>query len=160
MFQQYIYRNLFNPLHVRFPVSGLSDGGWHHLAISVSTRQLAVYVDCALLESVDWIYHGFRLGSDGLLVIGGITDGSETTFEVSCSHSLSSPLPPLSSWFHWKHLRAIRLCYFAKLRSKPYLRKYKTPLSETHRLSASNTWILCDCFTKVCVEIPENCSEH
>nr|XP_043868866.1 collagen alpha-1(XI) chain-like [Solea senegalensis] len=67
--------------HYEFPVSSLSDGKWHHVAVSVSAKQLAVYVDCSLLESVDWFYHGLGVSTDGLLMVGGVTEDSETTFE-------------------------------------------------------------------------------
>ncbi|KAG8010866.1 hypothetical protein GBF38_010153 [Nibea albiflora] len=65
----------------RFPVSGLSDGKWHHVAISVSAKRLALYVDCSLLESVDWVYHGMGISTDGLLMVGGIIEAFETPFE-------------------------------------------------------------------------------
>ncbi|XP_041667075.1 collagen alpha-1(XI) chain-like [Cheilinus undulatus] len=67
--------------HYEFPVSGLSDGEWHHVAVSVSAKRLALYVDCSLLESVDWVYHGMEISTDGLLVVGGIVEGFETPFE-------------------------------------------------------------------------------
>lgn len=69
----------------RFPVSGLSDGKWHHVAVSVSARRLALYVDCSLLESVDWVHQGMGITADGLLMVGGIIEGFETPFEVSHS---------------------------------------------------------------------------
>ncbi len=68
---------------VRFPVSSLSDGKWHNVAISVSAKQLAMYVDCVLLESVDWVHHGMGISTDGLLMVGGIIEDFETPFEVS-----------------------------------------------------------------------------
>lgn len=71
---------------VRFPVSGLSDGQWHHVALSVSAQKLALYVDCSLLESVDWVYHGMGISTDGLLIVGGIIEGFETPLEVSGFH--------------------------------------------------------------------------
>ncbi|XP_059214589.1 collagen alpha-3(V) chain-like [Centropristis striata] len=67
--------------HYEFPFSGLSDGRWHHVAVSVSSRRLALYVDCSLLESVDWVHHGTGVGEDGLLMVGGIIEGFETPFE-------------------------------------------------------------------------------
>ncbi|XP_045923675.1 collagen alpha-1(XI) chain-like [Micropterus dolomieu] len=67
--------------HYEFPVSGLSDGKWHHVAVSVSAKRLALYVDCSLLESVDWVYHGMGISTDGLLMVGGIIEGFETPFE-------------------------------------------------------------------------------
>ncbi|XP_029301004.1 collagen alpha-1(XI) chain-like [Cottoperca gobio] len=66
--------------HYEFPVSGLSDGKWHHVAVSVSAKRLALYVDCSLLESVDWVYHGMGISTDGLLMVGGIIEGFETPF--------------------------------------------------------------------------------
>ncbi|AWP14955.1 putative collagen alpha-1(V) chain-like [Scophthalmus maximus] len=67
--------------HYEFPVSSLSDGKWHHVAVSVSAKRLAVYVDCSLLESVDWVHHGLGISTDGLLMVGGIIEGFETPFE-------------------------------------------------------------------------------
>ncbi|TKS84164.1 Collagen alpha-1(V) chain [Collichthys lucidus] len=67
--------------HYEFPVSGLSDGKWHHVAVSVSAKRLALYVDCSLLESVDWVYHGMGISADGLLMVGGIIEAFETPFE-------------------------------------------------------------------------------
>nr|XP_029501712.1 collagen alpha-1(XI) chain-like [Oncorhynchus nerka] len=67
--------------HYEFPVSGLSDGQWHHVAVSVSSVRLALYVDCALVESVDWVYQGMGITSEGLLLLGGIIEGFETPFE-------------------------------------------------------------------------------
>ncbi|GLD52766.1 collagen alpha-2(XI) chain-like isoform X1 [Lates japonicus] len=67
--------------HYEFPFSGLSDEKWHHVAVSVSAKRLALYVDCSLLESVDWVYHGMGISTDGLLVVGGIIEGFETPFE-------------------------------------------------------------------------------
>ncbi|KAL6097196.1 uncharacterized protein ACO6RY_06342 [Pungitius sinensis] len=67
--------------HYEFPVSGLSDGKWHHVAVSVSAKRLALYVDCSLLESVDWVYEALGISSDGLLVVGGVIEGFETPFE-------------------------------------------------------------------------------
>lgn len=79
------------PLHndqcvsVRFPISNLSDGKWHHVAVSVSAKRLALYVDCSLLESVDWVYQGMGISTDGLLMVGGIVQRFDTPFEVSGS---------------------------------------------------------------------------
>ncbi|KAM6902308.1 uncharacterized protein FYW49_015931 [Xenentodon cancila] len=67
--------------HYEFPVSGLCDGEWHRVAVSVSTNRLALYVDCTLLESVDWVNHGMGIGTDGLLMAGGIIEAFETPFE-------------------------------------------------------------------------------
>ncbi|XP_071011181.1 collagen alpha-2(I) chain-like [Oncorhynchus clarkii lewisi] len=67
--------------HYEFPVSVLSDGQWHHVAVSVSSVRLALYVDCALVESVDWVYQGMGITSEGLLLLGGIIEGFETPFE-------------------------------------------------------------------------------
>lgn len=66
-------------------MGGLCDGAWHRLAFSVSSTRLALYVDCALLESVDWVNPGMELSADGLLVVGGTTDRADTPFEVSGS---------------------------------------------------------------------------
>lgn len=67
----------------RFPVSDLSDGKWHRVALSVSAKQLAVYVDCSLLEKVDWPHPGLRISPDGLLLVGGAVQRYDTPFEVS-----------------------------------------------------------------------------
>ncbi|XP_077479636.1 uncharacterized protein LOC144091290 [Stigmatopora argus] len=67
--------------HYEFPVRNLTDGQWHHLAISVSGRRVAIFVDCALLESVDWVNQGLGITTDGLFIIGGIVEGFETPFE-------------------------------------------------------------------------------
>lgn len=80
---------------VRFPFSGLSDEKWHHVAVSVSAKRLALYVDCSLLESVDWVYHSMGIRTDGLLVVGGIIEGFETPFEVSGFHPVLSVYPAL-----------------------------------------------------------------
>lgn len=74
----------------RFPVSGLCDGKWHHIAFSVSSDHLRLYVDCLLLESVDWVNHGLEIGTDGLLMVGGILEAFEAPFEVSCFQSWAS----------------------------------------------------------------------
>ncbi|XP_077594079.1 uncharacterized protein LOC144210983 [Stigmatopora nigra] len=67
--------------HYEFPVRNLTDGQWHHLAISVSSRRVAIFVDCALLESVEWVNQGLGIRADGLFIIGGIVEGFETPFE-------------------------------------------------------------------------------
>nr|XP_046172619.1 collagen alpha-1(XI) chain-like [Oncorhynchus gorbuscha] len=64
-----------------FPVSSLSDDQWHHVAVSVSSARLALYVDCALVERVDWVYQGMGITPDGLLMVGGIVEGFETPYE-------------------------------------------------------------------------------
>lgn len=92
---------------VRFPVSSLSDGKWHHVAVSVSAKRLALYVDCSLLESVDWVYQGMGISTDGLLMVGGIVQRFDTPFEVSGSTLLPLavyiPLQalgrPQNTWF-------------------------------------------------------------
>ncbi|KAK2818894.1 hypothetical protein Q5P01_024455 [Channa striata] len=67
--------------HYEFPTSGLSDGKWHHVALSVSAKQLTLYVDCSLSESVDWVYSGIGVSTDGLLMVGGIIESFETPLE-------------------------------------------------------------------------------
>lgn len=62
------------------------------MAVSVSAERLALYVDCSLLESVDWVSHGMGISTDGLLMVGGITEGFETPFEVS---GLTPTIPSL-----------------------------------------------------------------
>lgn len=69
----------------RFPVSFLSDGQWHRVAMSVSKGRLTLYVDCVKVESVDWTYRGLGISTDGLLIMGGIIEGFETPFEVGVS---------------------------------------------------------------------------
>ena len=49
----------------------------------MSANRLALYVDCTLLESVDWVNHGLGISTDGLLMVGGIIEAFETPFEVS-----------------------------------------------------------------------------
>lgn len=61
----------------------LSDGKWHQVAVSVSTGRLVLYVDCALVESVDWAYkEGLEVTTDGLIIVGGIIESFEIPFEV------------------------------------------------------------------------------
>ncbi|KAK0146971.1 Collagen alpha-3(V) chain [Merluccius polli] len=67
--------------HYEFPVSGLTDGAWHRLAVSVSAERLALYVDCAPVETLDWVYRGVGLSTAGLLMVGGTVKGHETPFE-------------------------------------------------------------------------------
>ncbi|KAM4634126.1 collagen alpha-2(XI) chain-like [Polymixia lowei] len=67
--------------HYEFPVSGLSDGEWHRVAVTVSAKRLALYVDCSLVESVDWVYRGMGITTEGLLMVGGIVEGFETPFQ-------------------------------------------------------------------------------
>lgn len=66
----------------RVPFFGLSDGNWHHVAVSVSAKHLALYVDCTRLQSVEWEYRGMENSTAGLLMVGGIIEGHETPFEV------------------------------------------------------------------------------
>ncbi|KAL7844087.1 hypothetical protein SRHO_G00226260 [Serrasalmus rhombeus] len=68
--------------HYEFPVTVLSDGNWHRVAVSVSTGRIALYVDCAMVESVDWAYQdGLGITTEGLVMVGGIIEGFETPFE-------------------------------------------------------------------------------
>ncbi|XP_075993876.1 uncharacterized protein LOC142988564 [Genypterus blacodes] len=67
--------------HYEFPVGGLCDGEWHRVALSVSAQRLALYVDCSLVESVDWVYHGMGISADGLLMVGGTVESLDTPFE-------------------------------------------------------------------------------
>lgn len=70
-------------IYFRFPVAVLSDGNWHRVAVSVSTGRFALYVDCSMVESVDWAYkEGLQITTDGLIMVGGIIEGFETPFEV------------------------------------------------------------------------------
>lgn len=66
----------------RVPFFGLSDGNWHRVAVSVSAKRLALYVDCTRLQSADWEYRGTVNSTAGLLMVGGVTEGHETPFEV------------------------------------------------------------------------------
>lgn len=71
-------------IYFRFPVAVLSDGNWHRVAVSVSTGRLALYVDCSLVESVDWANkEGLGITTDGLIMVGGIIEGFEIPFEVN-----------------------------------------------------------------------------
>uniref|UniRef100_A0AAY4CW64 Laminin G domain-containing protein n=2 Tax=Denticeps clupeoides TaxID=299321 RepID=A0AAY4CW64_9TELE len=67
--------------HYEFPVSILSDGQWHRIALSVSEGRLGLYVDCAKVESVDWQSSGLDITTDGLLMVGGLVEAFETPFE-------------------------------------------------------------------------------
>uniref|UniRef100_A0A3B3H4T1 Laminin G domain-containing protein n=1 Tax=Oryzias latipes TaxID=8090 RepID=A0A3B3H4T1_ORYLA len=67
--------------HYEFPVGGLCDGEWHYVGVSVSSQHLSLYADCSLLESVDWVNLGMGIGTDGLLMVGGIIEAFETPFE-------------------------------------------------------------------------------
>lgn len=70
-------------IYFRFPVAVLSDGNWHRVAVSVSTGRFALYVDCTMVESVDWAYkEGLGIATDGLIMVGGIVEGFEIPFEV------------------------------------------------------------------------------
>ncbi|XP_018614614.1 collagen alpha-1(XI) chain-like [Scleropages formosus] len=64
-----------------FPVVFLSDGEWHHVSLAVSVLSLALYVDCMLVESVDWTYLDLDIITDSLLMVGGIIEDFETPFE-------------------------------------------------------------------------------
>lgn len=71
----------------RFPVSSLCDGQWHQVSLGVSPLWLEVYVDCALVERVNWAYPWQDIATDGLLMLGGILEGFEIPFEVrKCAH--------------------------------------------------------------------------
>ncbi|XP_076127452.1 uncharacterized protein LOC143106860 [Alosa pseudoharengus] len=63
-----------------FPVS-VSDSQWHHVSIGVSSKGLALYVDCVLVETVKWVYPYMGITTEGLLTVGGILEGFETPFE-------------------------------------------------------------------------------
>ncbi|XP_028852277.1 collagen alpha-1(XI) chain-like, partial [Denticeps clupeoides] len=64
-----------------FPVPRLSDSQWHNISIGVSFRELALYVDCALVERVTWIDLYLGIITEGLLTVGGIMEAFETPFE-------------------------------------------------------------------------------
>ncbi|KAG5840838.1 hypothetical protein ANANG_G00192920 [Anguilla anguilla] len=67
--------------HYEFPVGVLSDGEWHRVSVGVSAHRLALYVDCELVESVNWNNPSLDITTDGLLMVGGIVEGFETPFE-------------------------------------------------------------------------------
>ncbi|XP_031672200.1 collagen alpha-1(XI) chain [Oncorhynchus kisutch] len=67
--------------HYEFPVGMLPDGQWHQVSVGVSSSWLALYVDCELVERVNWTYPGQDITTDGLLMLGGIIEGFETPFE-------------------------------------------------------------------------------
>ncbi|XP_034047688.1 collagen alpha-2(V) chain [Thalassophryne amazonica] len=67
--------------HYEFPVGALTDGQWHHVSVSVSAKTLALYVDCSLVESVDWVHCDMGIKTDGLFIAGGIIEAFETPFE-------------------------------------------------------------------------------
>ncbi|XP_029914981.1 uncharacterized protein LOC115364620 [Myripristis murdjan] len=64
-----------------FPVSSLRDGQWHQVSLGVSLFWLEVYVDCILVERVDWAYPSQDVSTEGLLMMGGILEGFEIPFE-------------------------------------------------------------------------------
>nr|XP_029134563.1 collagen alpha-1(I) chain-like [Labrus bergylta] len=64
-----------------FPVGSLCDGQWHRVSLGVSPLWLEVYVDCSLVERVNWAYPWQDISSDGLLMIGGSLEPFETPFE-------------------------------------------------------------------------------
>ncbi|KAG2455592.1 COBA2 protein, partial [Polypterus senegalus] len=70
--------------HYEFPVSILMDGAWHRVALAVSLGRLEFYVDCQLVESVDWKnYVGMEISHESLLVLGGIIETFDVPFEGS-----------------------------------------------------------------------------
>lgn len=60
----------------------LPDGQWHQVSVGVSSSWLALYVDCELVERVNWTFPGQGITTDGLLMLGDIIEGFETPFEV------------------------------------------------------------------------------
>ncbi|XP_061115428.1 collagen alpha-1(V) chain-like [Conger conger] len=67
--------------HYEFPVGVLSDGEWHRVSVGVSAHRLALYVDCRLVESVNWDSPSLDITTDGLLMVGGIVEGFEMPFQ-------------------------------------------------------------------------------
>ena len=63
-------------------MSPLYDGQWHQVSLSVSALWLEVYVDCLLVERVNWAYPWQGISTDGLLMMGGSLEGFEAPFEV------------------------------------------------------------------------------
>ncbi|XP_043914105.1 collagen alpha-3(V) chain-like [Protopterus annectens] len=69
--------------HYEFPVSFLSDGGWHRIALGISLDKVELFIDCQLIESIVWKhYYGMGVSTEGLVLIGGIIEAFETPFEV------------------------------------------------------------------------------
>ncbi|KAM8761452.1 uncharacterized protein AB9X84_009134 [Acanthopagrus schlegelii] len=64
-----------------FSVGSLRDGQWHQVSLGVSPLWLDVYVDCSLVERVNWAYPWQSISTDGLLMIGGSLEGFETPFD-------------------------------------------------------------------------------
>lgn len=67
----------------RITVRSLRDSQWHQLALSVSPLWLEVYVDCTLVERLNWAYPWQPISTDGMLMVGGSIERTETPFDVS-----------------------------------------------------------------------------
>lgn len=67
----------------RFPVSLLSDGRWHRVALGISSEGLELHVDCRLVGRASWSGHiGMGVSTEGLVVLGGLVEAFEIPFEV------------------------------------------------------------------------------
>lgn len=72
----------------RFPVSFLSDGHWHQVALSISLERLELHVDCRLVDRVSWSnYFGMGVNTEGLIIIGGLIESFEIPFKVRVGQS-------------------------------------------------------------------------
>ncbi|XP_062929304.1 uncharacterized protein LOC134359716 [Mobula hypostoma] len=68
--------------YYEFPISFLSDGRWHKVAVSVSWNKIELYADCKFIESVRWKnYFGMEVTTEGLVIVGGLIEAFETPFE-------------------------------------------------------------------------------
>ncbi|XP_030062963.1 collagen alpha-1(XI) chain [Microcaecilia unicolor] len=67
-----------------FPVSFLSDGEWHCIALSISAERVELHVDCKLMERIAWTnFFGIGVTTDGLVLVGGLIEPFEIPFEGS-----------------------------------------------------------------------------
>ncbi|XP_068104129.1 collagen alpha-1(V) chain-like [Hyperolius riggenbachi] len=67
-----------------FPVGSLTDGRWHRVALAVSAKGVALYVDCRLVETLPWSnFFGLGVSTDGILMLGGLIEPYEVPFKGS-----------------------------------------------------------------------------
>ncbi|XP_029469365.1 collagen alpha-1(XI) chain-like [Rhinatrema bivittatum] len=67
-----------------FPISFLSDGEWHRIALSISADRVELHVDCKLIESIAWTnFFGMGVTTEGLVMVGGLIEPFEIPFEGS-----------------------------------------------------------------------------
>ncbi|KAM7392084.1 hypothetical protein PAMP_022720 [Pampus punctatissimus] len=57
------------------------ESSWHQVSLGVSPLWLEVYVDCWLVERVNWAYPWQSISANGLLIVGGTIEDLETPFE-------------------------------------------------------------------------------